>query len=445
MAYHLCCHRLSGDPDPPVANSAVVGKLMAVLLLGCLTLGLFAQKQNFYFYGKVLDRETRAAILNVNIRFTGTPIGCTTNRNGEFSFFIDTIPVYMIITHLGYETQRIWLDNTSASISIMLQPASRMLKEVEIKAKNDPVPFFKDNRYSVLDYEVDSNRVYMLIYLFRLAESELLCKSVEGDTAARSGALPFRPDRLFLDCMGNMHVISADSAYQVYKDQHVLNLLYAVDLERFNKALSECVASAGELLFFRKISQNKLEVEFFHINRKTSEKQQLTRADDEENLRMLRRNPEENSMMILSRIPEGRDNLVQWSWVQKVLYKPNTSTLRKVDDILCVVNTADHTLELYDLNGTFTAKLNLQIDQVDAGQWTTEIYIDHIEKKTYTSFLKNGKCTLYRINLNTGELKRILTVSHTFPQKIRIHNNHLFYLYDLPGKGDNKHLFRQKL
>ncbi len=424
---------------------SVVGKLMALLLLGCLSLGMFAQRQNFYFYGKVLDRETRAAISNVNIRFTGTPIGCITNRNGEFSFFIDTIPVYMIISHLGYETQRIWLDNTSASITIMLQPAARMLKEVEIKAKTEPIPFFKDNRYSVLDYEVDSNRVYMLIYLFRLAESELLCKSIEGDTAARSGALPFRPGRLFLDCMGNLHVFSMDSAYQVYQDQDILNLLYPVDIERFNKVLSECVASTPELLFFRKTSRNKLEVEFFHINRKTSVKQHLTRADDEENLRMLRRNPEENSMMMLSRIPEGRDQFVQWSWVNKVLYKPNTSTLLKIDDIICVFNTADHTLELYDLTGTFTAKLNLQIDQVESGQWTKEIYVDRIENKTYTSFLKNGKVTLYRINLNTGELKKILTVNHTFPRKIRIHNRCLFYLYDLPGKGDNKHLFRQKL
>ncbi|MFH1936090.1 MAG: carboxypeptidase-like regulatory domain-containing protein [Bacteroidota bacterium] len=186
--------------------------IFAILFLLLLGITSFPQRQNRYFYGKVIDRETRYPISSANITFTGTGLGSSTNNKGEFSFFIDTIPVYMTVSHLGYESQRIWLDNTSASITVMLKLKAQMLQEVEIKAVNEPELFFKDTQYSVLDYEVDNNQVFMLIYRFRRAEAELLCLSLSGDTASCSGSLPFRPNELFHDCLGHIHVLGHDTA-----------------------------------------------------------------------------------------------------------------------------------------------------------------------------------------------------------------------------------------
>jgi len=309
----------------------------------------------------------------------------------------------------------------------------------------EPELFFKDTQYSVLDYEVDSSRVYMVIFRYRLGESELLCMSASGDTASCSGKLPFRPKRLFHDCLGHIHVLSNDTAYQVFRDSSILRLIYPVEIDRFRKTLSDCVASSGDLLFFRKTDRTNLGVEFYHINKKTSQRKHLTNANDEAKMKMLRRNSDDNAFLMMSSIPDGREAFQQWSWVKKVLYKPNTSTLHKINDVLCVFNTADYTLELYTLQGEFTSKLKLQVQNTNAGRWTTEIYIDDIDQKAYTSFLKNGKMTLYRIDLNNGDLKRITTSRHMYPQKVKVHNNFLFYLYDLPGEGDNKHMFRQKL
>lgn len=418
--------------------------ILAIFLFSLQGLAAFAQRQNRYFYGKVIDRETRAPVSSANITFSGTGLGSTTNGRGEFSFFIDTIPVYMTVSHLGYEPQRIWLDNTSPSITVMLNLQAQMLKEVEIKAVNEPVLFFKDTQYSVLDYALDGNQVYILIYRFRRAESELLCLSLSGDTASWSGALLFRPEKLFHDCMGHIHILGHDTVYQVFRDSSTLHLIYPAGIDRFRNTLSDCVASSGDLLFFRKESRDQLGVEFYTINRLTSERQHLTNANDEEKMKMLRLNPDDNSLMMMSRLPDGREAFQEYSWM-KILYKPNTSTLHKIDDILCVFNTADYTLELYTLGGEFTSKLKMQVQDTRDGRWTTEIYIDEIDNKTYTSFLKNGRMTLYRIDLNNGNLKRIATTPHMFPQKVNVHSNFLFYLYDLPGEGDNKHMFRQKL
>ena len=133
-------------------------------------------------------------------------------------------------------------------------------------------------------------------------------------------------------------------------------------------------------------------------------------------------------------------------WLKKIVYKTNTSSLHRIDDLLGIFNTANYTLDLYTLNGWFISKLKLPVKDITEGRWTTEIYIDKIDYKAYTSFLtKGGNFTLYQVDLNTGELKRKLSAKQGYPQKVKVYKNFLFYLYDIPGEGDNKQLFRQKL
>lgn len=417
-------------------------QIAIVMVMACLTTNAFAQK--LHFFGKVLDDETHLAVSEVNISFAGTDQGCASDRNGEFSFYLDTVPVYMVLSHLGYETRRIRLDKSSGGFTVLLKPVATMLQEVVIKAENKPEPFFKDEQYSILDYAVDSSLVYLLIYRFRLAKSELLCKSVNGDTVARSGTFPFKPTALFLDCLGCLHVLSLDSAYQVYLEKDTLYLPYAFDIQKFRSTIAECVASNDDWLIFREESFDHQTINYFRINRKTSQKQFLTASRDEEKINMLRRNHSDYYFLSLDTIPDGNENLAEWVWVKKILYKPNASVLHKIGDTLFAFNTTDGKFDLFDMNGKFISGLSMTVTETGAGDWTKEIYVDQIVHSFYTSFLKNGRLSLFRIDSNTGELKPILSTAHVFPQKVKVHYNYLFYLYDFPGTGDNKHLFKQK-
>jgi hypothetical protein len=65
--------------------------------------------------------------------------------------------------------------------------------------------------------------------------------------------------------------------------------------------------------------------------------------------------------------------------------------------------------------------------------------------EVYTTYLRNGVVTLYGIDLNTGDITRKIALDHLYPQKIQIHSNYVYYLYDDPAQPDNKMLFRQKL
>jgi hypothetical protein len=216
-------------------------------------------------------------------------------------------------------------------------------------------------------------------------------------------------------------------------------------MQRFRSVLGDCLAAAGDRLYFRKESADHQSVDFYSINRKTYQKKNLATTRDEENLRILRKNPYDYYLLTMDTIPDNNLVMVEWQWVRRILYKPNKSVLQKIGDTISVFNVTDGSIELFDLNGKYVSSLEITNLESVEGDWTREIYVDQSSHSVYTSFIKNGLFTIYGIDLEKGDLERIARTSHAFPQKVSIHEKHLYYMYDTPGEGDNVRLFRQKI
>ncbi len=193
-----------------------------VFILWLCPFMLCGQEQYRFFYGRVVDQETKKGLANVNLSLRGTRIGTITGKRGDFSFFTDSIPAILEVSHLGYNTKEIVLDETSYSMLIYLTKGVTELSEVEIKATIKE-PFYQDPFYAVRDYEIDGGLVYLLVFRVRLLNSEVICKNIYGDTVARSEVMRFFPNRLFRDCMGYMHVLSDDSGFQIHRSGKKVN------------------------------------------------------------------------------------------------------------------------------------------------------------------------------------------------------------------------------
>jgi hypothetical protein len=404
-----------------------------------------------FFYGKILSAETKEPLSNVNISFRGSKMGSVTDQKGAFSFYIDTIPVTMIVSHLGYKTKRILLDGKSNSMTLYLDKDIQELKEVDILS-NKAEPFFKDEHYTIRDYEIDSGRVYLLVYRYNISKEELICKNLEGDTVARSGILPFTPVSILKDCLGYLHVVGKDSVYQVYLRDKELKMVHAVGMDKFNEVLLNCVASTNQFLFFKKMVSFNQGVQYYGIDRVTLKRRELTQVMDEQKAKMLRRNPEDVWSLMGSQPDFSPENLVQfresyllWNFTHKTLYRPIKTALYRIGNFICIFDIPGKELEFFDLDGNFSYKLKVNIDLIKEGRWSGDIFMDETQSKVYTTFLKSSGTRLYRIDLNTGDLHRILSVIHPFPQKIRVYKEQVYYLYDVLGDPDNKTLFRQTL
>lgn len=424
--------------------SGLFKHLTVVLVLVSWSISLSGQP--YHFEGEVRDKATFSPLSYVSIGFTGSRMGCVTDDQGKFSIDIDTLPVNMIVTHIGYKAQRIWFDQPAGALSILLEPSSTMLKEVEIVGNEKPLPFTRNEKFSVLDYEIDNNLVYILVFRHNLSNSILLCETLAGDTVAKSGVLPFRPVSLFTDCLGFMHILSADSVYQVCFLRDSIGLCYAYGMQKFTETLKKCVASTDDRMFFQEEIMFGLVVNFYYIDRKTNQKKYITSSADNEMLNTLYRNPSDSYFLSTDTIPDGDfDEFVEYAWVRKILYEPNASVMHRVGDTLCLFNTADGTIGNYDLKGDFLGATDLNFDGMNQRYWTREIYVDPAGKALYTSFLKYGTMKIYRIDMVSGTLHLALITSHAFPEKPRVYNNYLYYMYNVPGEGDTKQLYRQRL
>jgi len=248
-----------------------------------------------------------------------------------------------------------------------------------------------------------------------------------------------------MDCLGYLHVMSTDSSYQTFLRKDTIIFPHKADIYKFQTTMSNCVTSSKNLLFFREESIDHQIVNFFYINRENKQKQYLASISDEAKLKMLRHNSFDYYLLVMDTLPNTDAEMIEWVWVNKILYKPNASVLKKIGDTLIIFNTTDGSFDLFDLTGKLISGSEMATNNKGAEKWTKEILIDQITHLPYTSFTDNGRLVLYRIDLKTGELIRILTTGHIFPQKLKIHNNFVFYLYDIPGTGDNKHLLMQKI
>jgi len=432
------------NPYALITGSRVIrASLITTLFL--IFFGTEANSQRYFhfFYGKILDQGKKTGISNVNISFIDSKLGSISDKKGEFSFFIDTLPVTMIVSHVGYITKRIWLDTTSYSLTLYLEPQIKELQEVEIRA-NVHEPFYKDDQFAVKDYEIDSGKVYILIYRFYLSRAEIICKTESGDTVAKSGNIPFPGKTLIKDCLGYIHILSHDSIYQVFRERNQIHFIHPESIKKYESILSDCLASTDEILYFKKQTNLGAGMEYFGINRKSKKKQSLSTVRDEKKAKMMRRNPDDLSLL-LSPIPEDRENFTNWNYVHKILYRPIKSALYKIGSFICIFNIPDKQIEFYDQKGAYSYKLALKIDEKTEGRWSEEIIVDEILLKAFSIFIKNGTFILYEINLNTGVLKKTLTLYHPYPEKVQIYNGYVYYLYDIPGSADNKILFRQRL
>lgn len=441
-------------------NFVFISFILFTTFLSCETLD--GQVHYRFFYGKILTSDNQKPLANVNISFQGSKLGTVSENNGSFSFYIDTLPVIMVVSHLGYKTKKILLDGTSTSMTLYMDKEIRELKEIDIKA-NIIEAIFKCDHYELRDYEIDSGLVYLLVYHSRVSKEELICRNLEGDTIARSGILLFTPISLFKDCLGNLQIIGSDSVYQVSRIGKNIHLYHPESLTKFNDLLSNCVASTTQFLYFKKAISLGQGIIFYGINRISKEKRILSKVADEDKLKMLRLNFRDagylstvlpggrsvDQSMLLSGLSTSlfmdRDAFDEWNWVHKVVYRPIKSMVYRIGNFICVFDIPKKDVEFYDQDGNFSLKLKLNIDIIKDGEWSGDIYLDEAQSKVYTTFLRNSGPRLYRIDLNTGDLHKILTIKHPYPQKIKIYKDKIYYLYDVLGYPEDKTLYRQNL
>ena len=109
-----------------------------VATLACTTLWAQDVKDRIRIYGKITDAATKEAMPYTSVRIRNTSNGCSSDNNGNFSFFVKSMRDTLIVSSVGYVDTRIPLTRkTRMPLKIEMNPTDYNLSEVTIKPKKE--------------------------------------------------------------------------------------------------------------------------------------------------------------------------------------------------------------------------------------------------------------------------------------------------------------------
>jgi hypothetical protein len=420
---------------------------LLLLFLGLHFVAIASLAQNqLLIRGIVKSEVTQLPIEGVNIQLQNTYTGTSTNNHGEFELRVDKFPVVLSITHISfYGKQTVITQTQDDSIVIFLIPNTIVLPETSISAETYKA--FKGKGQEIIDYNFLDTNLLVLTYNFDNNLYELILTNENFDTInIKNLSYLVKPNKIFKDCMGNCHLLTNDSAYQVYVLNETISFSYATHLPKFLKLLGNCLFETQTHLAFegntdeepkleyaakevndapsRKSNNEKWKHLFYLVNKETREKIILDNIYEWKK----KRDAFEQAVFRYSS-PMNRMTFADLLRSEELMfYPPSFQAVRLLNDTIYYFNHLNSQIDIYsvDLNLIKSVKVEYHNNE----NWIHLIFTDDIKNKVYTIFTVGALYSLVEINMDDGSVKEVAKIKKLFPQKIKVNNGHLYFLYN---------------
>lgn len=420
-------------------------RLKAYLLLFLFIFAIvnsFAQNQ-FYIQGEIINQETGSPVEGVNISIQNTSTGTSSDFNGNFKLKADRFPALLELTHIAYFGKQILVKHNDVdSLVVSLVPRMVTLEETEIIAESQKV--FEGKNQEVIDYDFLDQNLIILSHNIKKKLFELILTDESLDTIHIQEMTQLtKPKQLYRDCTGTCHILTNDSAYQIHWDSQKIKLHYPVNADRFFEIIGDCLFITKTHIAFEKKADdvpdknyaaknsndlsesgseiNKWNQKFYLIDKSTHQ----TIVIDHLNEWKKKRDAFDHALFVSAYSHRYFGDILRFA--EMVYYKPAFLTLKLLNDTMYYFNHLESRIDIYD--GNIVRINSVQIDYHKSQNWKQLLITDEIKYKAYTIFTARSHYSLSEINLKDGSLTEICAIKNLFPQKIRVNNGYLYFLY----------------
>ena len=417
--------------------------------------------------GTIFEMESEMPLAGAHILIHETSSGPISGSGGSFRLIISEFPVVLKVSHIGFEDRLFTITKDFKDDDLMLgiKFSAELLDAVTISDKKVEL-IFKDNSYSVLDFEFHENGLILLIYRNRLKRSELVLLSTMNDTLATLSKVPGRANSLHRDCRDFIHYLANDTAYQIHFSGDKLELIHPIHLSYFMPVAEAFKAFHNDYYYFSiKRMQNQI-IEYIRYDSATNQYYTFRELADLTTLQVLRDNPvhyvmlnnlmsgerEFNNLQIGSATPIkaqidalklSRDATFEAHYLRSCVYKPVYAPLFKSGDDIIIFNHPESKIEFLSPEGELIKEVS--IDYHKKNNWADLILKDEIREEYYAVYVNSNRVNLHRINIHTGISEQTNILHYPFVKKILVRNAYVYFTYRQPGSTDRTMLFRQKL
>ncbi|MBI5538595.1 MAG: carboxypeptidase-like regulatory domain-containing protein [Bacteroidia bacterium] len=402
------------------------------LLMIILSSKVLFSQNNFIISGNITDKETGKPVYNASIIVKNTKNGTTTNHEGFFFMKVNKLPVNLEISHIAYKKITFYCKNNT-SLKIELQRQIDSLPEINISA-HKVINLVEKKLFDVVDYEFYGDNILLLTYSYKdIINPWLIMINNYGDTLFKSPVS--KEGNFYRDCLGNIHLVSKEYAYQIFIEDKKLELLYPVNPDTFYKILNPCITEINNKFFIKQWSYNNQVLSYSMVNANDSSKKEVKVISDERAIRMLSDRNRFNSMG--AKPPSDADLRFE----EMCFFKPIFAPLVKLKDKIAIFNFVESKIEVYNENGNSDKEISITFNKIKG--WKEEIFADEITGKAYALFKNNGISTIREVSIETGVIGKEITIpDFKYIENIKVRNGYVYFLYRINSPMELMKLYK---
>jgi len=400
---------------------------------------LKGNSQEITINGIVIDKETKQAIEDVHVAWERGQM-ILTNSNGEFSIHVTKLPIRLTLSHLSYGLTEINLDKEPADpFYIRLDPNVSRIDEVQISGERLRILTQHDD-YSVIDFAFDDNYMWMLGYMNNQANRQrLFLANPYSDTIC---SIPVRrAEKLFNDAFENVHLVTRDSAYQLFTPGDSINLLYGSGRKIFDLTMEGILCGFDNKLVYKDYIPTRYNMSLYYLTAEDHHRHHLTYLIDTVGFMSAKQDRVRDAALRRWNIPELvnmwttiRSGVKQGSKMASVVFPPIPMELFTYNDSLFILNFLKDSLLCYSPDGKYIRSAPVDFHKEERlfgiDYKELEFVTDLVTYKVYLTERRIARWILHPFDVETGNLlPEILLPDFAGMTGIKAHNNAIYFLY----------------
>ncbi len=408
------------------------------LFLCCACTSVYSQ---VVVTGKVLDSQSGEPLPYAHIFIKGSETGVVSNSEGDFSIEVEKLPVVLVVSEIAHQTQLVRV--IKHEVVINLEPAALQLEDVTVRDRKES--YFRMANH-VLDFDFYDDHILLLGNSGR----EVRLITHRGTVVERS-LTPGRFTEIFKDCLGNLHIVNADTAYQVFYDFEDIRFIYPHSAENFDRYLRGCECRFKDGLIYSMGRKRGLVTSFLYADGGTTkpfyeigDSAGINYLESEYGLEyfIAQRNAGDDryamSVPQLKASLQDLQNTMQFDWMESRILAPAAY----------YVFPHDGELRIFSLG----SRMEYRFTDLAAGPQKKISHISDDGLDYLTADVLSGE--IYAIyNSSPGRVhvdhidnpaRKVNLYDHAFPGKVKVHGGYIFFISDPEINGGN-FLFRKNV
>jgi hypothetical protein len=409
--------------------------------------------QNVNVLAKVFDANAKVKDSTFYLRSSG---------KGIASFKLENVAIGTILnlncSHPVYDDYTKILKTKSLTdtlkVTLFLQATkSLQLKEVVVKAPGIPDTVFRSERLSVADFEVLPNGdLLILAYPKQLHKGHELIL-FDGQKTKSKFALDDQAQYLTKDYRGNIHLIGKEKVFGILIQKNEIGIAQLTK-DYFFKYVAPIVDTNSAKLFFTTFNKDYPAFDYLAVDLTDSTYKTLLHIQDDLMMELYRSEYKwvDVRSKLWAREKERDTGIDKEIWIganfftQSIYYKEVYAPLFQCNDSIFIFNYPKDLLETYDKHGNFLSKNALTHHyQAKKTGFKRHLIQDKVTGCIYAHFEKDGFSYLGLIDRQTGQISEKVQLHFKYVEKIRVHDNQVFYVYRPFESLQKKFLYREQL